>query len=112
MAKNHWQIYHHSKTNSDCGRFETLPTFETPKKVLDAALNACQLIGNGLYGVDLKEKNGKCYVIEVNDNPNIDHGVEDQYVGDELYRQIMAEFLRRMENSSKGISDNIQLTMN
>jgi glutathione synthase/RimK-type ligase-like ATP-grasp enzyme len=42
-------------------------------------------------------------VIEVNDNPNIDRGIEDKYLGDELYRQIMMEFLRRMENSSKGV---------
>jgi hypothetical protein len=66
-------------------------------------LKASQTIGNGLYGVDVKEKDGKGYVIEVNDNPNIDRGIEDKYLGDELYRQVMAEFLRRMENSSKGI---------
>jgi len=105
MAKNHWQIYHHTETHSDCGYFETLPTFEAPKCVLNAALKACQSIGNGLYGVDVKEKDGKCYVIEVNDNPNIDRGVEDKYLGDGLYHQIMAEFLRRMENCSKGIYD-------
>ena len=50
-----------------------------------------------------KEKDGKGYVIEVNDNPNIDSGVEDKYLGDELYRLIMGELLRRMENRSKGI---------
>jgi glutathione synthase/RimK-type ligase-like ATP-grasp enzyme len=103
MAKNHWQIYHHTQQHSDCGNFETLPTFEAPKCVLDAALKACHGVGNGLYGVDVKEKDSKCYVIEVNDNPNIDRGVEDKFLGDELYGQIMAEFLRRMENSSKGI---------
>jgi glutathione synthase/RimK-type ligase-like ATP-grasp enzyme len=43
-------------------------------------------------------------VIEVNDNPNIDSGVEDQYLGDELYRLIMSEFLRRLEDRSKGLS--------
>ena len=54
-------------------------------------------IGDSLYGVDVKEKDGKGYVIEVNDNPNIDRGVEDKYLGDELYRLIMGEFLRRIE---------------
>ncbi|MEI6069599.1 MAG: RimK family protein [Methylococcaceae bacterium] len=103
MVKNHWQIYHHHESRIDSGHFETLPTFEVPKAVLEAALKATQPIGNGLYGVDVKEKNGKGYVIEVNDNPNIDSGVEDKYLGDELYRLIMGEFLRRMENRSKGI---------
>ena len=103
MVKNHWQIYRHHDSRTDSGNFETMPTFEVPKAVLDAALKATQPIGNGLYGVDVKEKNGKGYVIEVNDNPNIDSGIEDKYLGDELYRLVMAEFLRRMENRSKGV---------
>jgi hypothetical protein len=40
---------------------------------------------------------GKPYVIEVNDNPNIDEGVEDEVLGDSLYLTIMQEFLRRIE---------------
>jgi glutathione synthase/RimK-type ligase-like ATP-grasp enzyme len=103
MVKNHWQIYRHGSSRIDTGSFATLPTFEVPKAVLDAALKATQPIGNGLYGVDVKEKNGKGYVIEVNDNPNIDSGIEDKYLGDELYRLVMAELLRRMENRSKGV---------
>jgi len=103
MVKNHWQIYRHGGSRIDAGNFDTLPTFEVPKAVLDAALKATQPIGNGFYGVDVKEKNGKGYVIEVNDNPNIDSGVEDKYLGDELYRLIMEELLRRMENRSKGL---------
>lgn len=103
MVKNHWQIYRHGATKTDSGSFATLPTFEVPKAVLEAALKATQPIGNGLYGVDVKEVGGKGYVIEVNDNPNIDSGIEDQYLGEELYRAIMGEFLRRMENRSKGV---------
>ncbi|MEQ1529201.1 MAG: RimK family protein [Methylococcales bacterium] len=103
MVKNHWQIYRHGDNRIDSGHFDTLPTFEVPKAVLDAALKATQTIGNGLYGVDIKEKNGKGYVIEVNDNPNIDSGIEDRYLGDELYRLIMSELLRRMENHSRGL---------
>ncbi|MFC3031903.1 RimK family protein [Pseudoalteromonas fenneropenaei] len=97
MARNHWQIYNHESKRFNSGGWETLPTFEVPRAVLDAALKACKLIGKGLYGVDLKEANGKAYVIEVNDNPSIEHEVEDAYLGDELYMQIMAEFQRRLE---------------
>jgi glutathione synthase/RimK-type ligase-like ATP-grasp enzyme len=103
MVKNHWQIYRHGGKRTDSGNFDTLPTFEVPKAVLEAALKATQPIGNGFYGVDVKEKNGKGYVIEVNDNPNIDSGIEDKYLGDELYRLILTELLRRMENRSKGL---------
>lgn len=97
MARHHWQIYRHGTKRSISGACDTLPTFEVPKKVLSAALKACAVVGNGLYGVDIKEVGGKAYVIEVNDNPNIDHGYEDLYLGDELYMQIMSEFLRRFE---------------
>lgn len=103
MVKNHWQIYRHSSSRTNSGNFDTMPTFEVPKAVLEAALKATQPIGNGLYGVDVKEKDGKGYVIEVNDNPNIDSGIEDKYLGDELYVLILTEFLRRMENRSKGV---------
>lgn len=97
MARNHWQIYNHNAKRFFSGGFETLPTFEVPKAVLDAALKASKIIGNGLYGVDVKEVNGKAYVLEVNDNPSLDHKVEDAYLGDELYMQIMGEFHRRLE---------------
>jgi glutathione synthase/RimK-type ligase-like ATP-grasp enzyme len=103
MVKNHWQIYRHKETRVDSGNFDTMATFDVPKPVLEAALKATQTIGDGLYGVDVKEKNGKGYVIEVNDNPNIDSGIEDKYLGEELYHLVMAEFLRRMENRSKGL---------
>ena len=38
---------------------------------------AARCIGDGLYGVDLKETKDGVFVIEVNDNPNLDHGWED-----------------------------------
>lgn len=97
MARNHWQIYNHDAKRFSSGDFHTLPTFEVPKNVLEAALKAAATIGQGLYGVDVKEHNHKAYVIEVNDNPSIDHKVEDAYLGDELYMQIMSEFYRRLE---------------
>lgn len=98
MARNHWQIYNHeAKKRFVSGDFETLPTFEVPKVVLDAALKACAVIGKGLYGVDIKQRDNHAYVLEVNDNPSIEHKVEDLYLGDELYMQIMSEFQRRLE---------------
>jgi len=98
MVKKHWQIYRHSDgKQSRSGGFDTLPTFEVPKAVLQAATKATRHIGNGLYGVDIKYSDGNAYVIEVNDNPSLDAGVEDKYLGDELYSQIMENFVERLE---------------
>ncbi|CBL45000.1 Glutathione synthase/Ribosomal protein S6 modification enzyme (glutaminyl transferase) [gamma proteobacterium HdN1] len=98
MVKNHWQIYQHGVSRVDAGGYDTLPTYEVPKPVLDAALKATKLIGNSLYGVDLKQAGERAVVIEVNDNPNVDSGVEDKFLGDTIYEQIMQEFVRRMED--------------
>lgn len=97
MARGHWQIYNHDAKTNTSGGFETLPTFEVPKPVLDAAIKACSMIGKSLYGVDIKQANGKVYVIEVNDNPSIEAKVEDLYLGKELYMIIMQEFVNRLE---------------
>src|SRR5690606_26042211 len=66
MARNHWQIYNHGAKRFSAGGFETLPTFEVPKSVLDAAVKAGKIVGKGLYGVDLKQHGHHVYVIEVN----------------------------------------------
>lgn len=101
MAKGHWQIYKHGEGRIGSGGWETLPTYEVPRAVLDAAMKSARIIGDGLYGIDIKQQGSKVYVIEVNDNPSLEHGVEDQFIGDELYMQIMAEFARRLENRGR-----------
>ncbi len=101
MARNHWQIYDHGNGRIGSGGFETLPTYEVPKAVLSAALKAARIIGDGFYGIDLKQQGNRVYVLEVNDNPSLDHGVEDAFLGDELYMQLMGEFARRLENRGR-----------
>ncbi|MGB1558322.1 MAG: ATP-grasp domain-containing protein, partial [Oceanococcaceae bacterium] len=101
MARNHWQIYDHSGSRVGAGGWETLPTYEVPKPVLVAALRAARIIGDGLYGIDIKQSGQRAYVIEVNDNPSLEHGVEDLFLGDELYMQIMSEFARRLERRGR-----------
>ena len=98
MAKGHWQIYNweNKKKNEVSGEFETLPINQVPDYVLKLALKACNLIGKGLYGVDIKESAGKAYIIEVNDNPNIDAGVEDQIAQDSLYDTIITYFKQQL----------------
>jgi glutathione synthase/RimK-type ligase-like ATP-grasp enzyme len=103
MSRGHWQIYNHAaKGAARTGGFETLPIDQVPADVVRLALRATAPIGDGLYGVDLKQARDRIAVIEVNDNPSIDSGVEDACIGDALYERIMAEFLRRMENKRLG----------
>lgn len=103
MSRGHWQIYNHgAKGTAKSGGFETLPIREAPADVVKLALKATAPIGDGLYGVDIKKADDRLALIEVNDNPSIDAGVEDAYLRDDLYRRIMAEFLRRMERKRLG----------
>jgi glutathione synthase/RimK-type ligase-like ATP-grasp enzyme len=98
MAEEHWQIVRRDDDGTILeGDSETLRVEDAPPQVVRLALRAANLIGNGLYGVDLKQSGRRCYVIEVNDNPSIDAGVEDLVLKDELYRTIMAGIMRRVE---------------
>ena len=100
MTKGHWQIYNHEKkvkNTVQSGDTETLPISQVPKHVVNAALKMSNLIGDSLYGVDLKEKDKKAYIIETNDNPTIDHNVEDAIAGMDLYHNVIHEFVRRIE---------------
>ncbi|MEQ8398122.1 RimK family protein [Thalassobaculum sp.] len=98
MAPKHWQIYNHGASgNAKHGGFRTLAVEDTPKQVLDVATAAARLMGLGLYGVDLKQNDRGVFVVEVNDNPNIDSGVEDKVLKDGLYRTLLESFIRRID---------------
>ncbi|MGQ8338069.1 RimK family protein [Sunxiuqinia sp. A32] len=102
MARGHWQIYNHQDNGKPkSGSFETVPLSKVPKHVVRNAVRAASLIGKGLYGVDVKEIDGRSVIIEVNDNPSIDQGVEDAILGDELYRLILREFADRLEQKRR-----------
>jgi glutathione synthase/RimK-type ligase-like ATP-grasp enzyme/ribosomal protein S18 acetylase RimI-like enzyme len=97
MAKNHWQIYKWDNETRQEGDSDTLPLDEVPEIVLNTAVKAASLIGDGLYGVDLKYINGEVYIIETNDNPNIDSGIEDLVLKEEVYLKIMKSIFNRIE---------------
>ncbi|QDU68154.1 RimK family protein [Engelhardtia mirabilis] len=103
MARGHWQIVKKNDSGGfRYGRTEPVDPAEAPAAVLKAALRAAVTIGDGLYGVDLKQFGRRVVVIEVNDNPNIDAGCEDALLKQELYRRIMAGMLARVEQK-KGV---------
>lgn len=99
MAKGHWQIYNWKakKKNDQDGDADCLPIEKVPKKVIKMALKSAKLMGKGLYGVDIKVVNNKPMVIEINDNPNIDFGVEDAYYGDLIYTKILTALKTRLQ---------------
>lgn len=102
MSRKHWQIVNHqAKGNPRHGGFRTLAVEDAPPEVVKTALRAANLIGDGLYGVDLKQTQKGVVVIEVNDNPNLDAGVEDAVLKDELYKRILEDFVRRLDRKRK-----------
>jgi len=102
MANRHWKIQHKDPGGKTrYGKVDTLPVEDAPPHVISTALRAAKLIGDGLYGVDLKEAGRRTYVIEVNDNPSIDSGFEDRVVKDDLYLKIMEVFLKRIEQQKE-----------
>jgi glutathione synthase/RimK-type ligase-like ATP-grasp enzyme len=97
MAPGHWKV-NRIEPGQDTVEGETIAVSvgEAPEIVVTTAVRAANLIGRGLYGVDLKQLGDRCYLIEVNDNPNIDAGNEDQVLGGALYREVMGVYARRI----------------
>jgi len=103
MSKGHWQIYNHKADAGEInGKCRAVPVQQVPEAVVKLAVDTARLIGNGLYGVDLKQVGERVMVIEVNDNPNLDAGTEDAVLGDELYRRVLLAFVQRLELKYRG----------
>lgn len=97
MSKGHWQVAKrdaNGKAEFGMGRAVALDA--VPPALLEYAVRAANLIGDSLYGVDMKMTAAGPVVIEVNDNPNIDVGIEDGILGDELYRTVLQDLVRRV----------------
>ena len=90
MVKDFWKILDHHSTGYIDGDSKTLTIEESPKELLELAIKCSKMIGTGLYGIDIKEKNNNFYVIEINDNPNIDYGIEDEKSN--IYEKIILHF--------------------
>jgi glutathione synthase/RimK-type ligase-like ATP-grasp enzyme len=102
MAKKHWQIVNHDRRGRPAeGGFRTFTLKQAPPDVIDIAVKAARCIGQGLYGVDLKETPDGIYVIEVNDNPNLDHGCEDSGEKDEVWVKLTQWFIDRLERQGR-----------
>jgi glutathione synthase/RimK-type ligase-like ATP-grasp enzyme len=98
MVPGHWQILRHADgTHYEEGPTEALRIEEAPAAAVELARRAARLIGDGFYGIDLKEAIPNDFrIIEVNDNPNVDAGNEDGMLRDALYLRVMSVLARRM----------------
>lgn len=103
MAKQHWQIVKREDGKEEkWGKTENVPLWQVPRPVVQTALKVSNLIGDSLYGVDLKQVDGRCYIMEINDNPDIHSGMEDAELKDELYNRIVQVFLDRVVKQKQG----------
>jgi glutathione synthase/RimK-type ligase-like ATP-grasp enzyme len=104
MVPGHWQIVRHGANDQAYVEGPTVPCAigEAPEEVVKLGLKAANLMGDGFYGVDIKQLEDRCVVVEINDNPNVDAGNEDGVLKDALYREVMGVFLRRIEARKRG----------
>jgi glutathione synthase/RimK-type ligase-like ATP-grasp enzyme len=98
MARGHWQIVKHRADGSSReGGSRTFDLAQAPPEVIDLAVRAAKPIGAGLYGVDIKQTDSGFVVMEVNDNPNLEHGIEDSVGKDEIWIKLLKWFIERFE---------------
>jgi glutathione synthase/RimK-type ligase-like ATP-grasp enzyme len=103
MVRGHWQIIATGKRGQRrYGRVEAIALDAAPAEAIEIATRAARLIGDGFYGVDVKESQGSFLVMEVNDNPNVDAGYEDAVLGDRLYLAVMEWFRQRLDARGGG----------
>ena len=72
---------------------ESVPREMVPVETIDLAVRAAKAIGKGLYSVDIKQRGGRQFVIEVNDNPSLESG-EDEYYP-QIFNQIISNLMER-----------------
>jgi glutathione synthase/RimK-type ligase-like ATP-grasp enzyme len=98
MARGHWQVVkYRADGSSHEGGFRAFDIAQAPPEVIDIAVRAARPIGDGFYGVDLKQTDRGIVVMEVNDNPNLEHGIEDQVGKDEIWVRLLKWFTERFE---------------
>lgn len=89
MAEGAWRIHDRDEDGREniC-TVEGVNPADIDPRLIEVALAAGNAIGKSLYGVDVKQFDEGFMVIEVNDNPNIDAGLEDSN-NPEVYRNIV-----------------------
>lgn len=112
MSPNHWQIVKYSENNiiESEGDGESIPTYSVPFPIIESAKKVACLLDHALYGLDIKLIDGKAYLIEINDNPNFNYGMEDMTNRDEIYNKII-DILVQNKHVHKKIADHKKLVI-
>lgn len=98
MSEKHWQVIKHgTKGGWKEGDWKTVAVEDAPPPVIKLALKAANLVGDGFYGVDVKQDARRVMVMEVNENPNLEATVEDAVLKDGLYEAIIEDFVWRLD---------------
>lgn len=88
MPGDSWKIQRNDNGYIVWAKIKAVDPDLADPRLLDVGVKASWVIGNVLYGVDIKEVDGEYVVIEVNDNPNVDAGGEDAR-NPEVYERIV-----------------------
>ncbi len=90
IPKGAWRIHDRPEgaERKVWAKVERIPLEDVPADVMETALAGAATVGRSLYGVDLKSTADGPVVIEVNDNPNMDHG-EELPVDSDIYGRII-----------------------
>src|SRR5204863_318442 len=98
FARRAWQeVKYRPDGSSHEGGFRAFDLGQAPREVIDIAVRAARPIGDGFYGVDLKQTANGIVVMEVNDNPSLEHGIEDSVGKDEIWMRLLRWFIDRFE---------------
>ncbi len=83
-----WKVKSKINGKNVWGNTVALPRESIATELKDICISLSKRVGNGLYGLDVKETDSGYKVIEINDNPSIYDGYEDS-VDMDIYEKII-----------------------
>ncbi|MCZ7400135.1 MAG: RimK family alpha-L-glutamate ligase [Candidatus Methanoperedens sp.] len=87
-----WKVKSKINGRNVWGDTIALPRESIAPELKDICISLSKCVGNGLYGLDVKETDSGYKVIEINDNPSIYDGYEDS-VDTDIYEKIIKELV-------------------
>jgi glutathione synthase/RimK-type ligase-like ATP-grasp enzyme len=88
MPEGGWKVKSKINGKTVWGDTIAMPRDSISPELKEISITLSKCVGNGLYGLDVKETNDGFKVIEINDNPSIYDGYEDT-VDKDIYEKII-----------------------
>ncbi len=88
IPKGGWKVKSKINGKNVWGETIAIPKDSISLELKEISIRLSQCVGDGLYGLDVKETNDGYKVIEINDNPSIYDGYEDTADAD-IYEKII-----------------------